>query len=198
MKRILLGFEIMILILLPASGNGFCALKDRLKDPYYDKSLTRFSVRLLYGGVNSSTENKKLQDVRGGGMECEYEKLKASAFFSAMVGLGFITLDDSSTSRLQYLDSLFAKVGFNFIGLSYLNFMELKIGPDIRCFKLEATDNNNRTQSHLGLGMGLNISVEFAIKPKWFVGGGLREGIVNYSNEELQTRFLFLHLQRSF
>ncbi|MGA1823033.1 MAG: hypothetical protein ACMUIP_00125 [bacterium] len=198
MKRLLISFTILLLSLFFWSGNGVCALKDRLNDPYYSKSLTRYSVRLLYGGVNSSTENKRLNDVRGGGFEFEYEKLGSASFFSAMVGLGFITLDDSTSSRLQYLDSPFVKAGFNFIALSYLNFLELKIGPDIRCLNLQATDNNNVAQSHFGVGIGINLSVELSIRPKWAVGGGVREGILNYSNEELQTRFLFLHLQRCF
>lgn len=179
-------------------GSVFCAKKELLVDPYYSESSKKFTIHLLYGGVNSSTANKALNDMRGGGIEFEFEKMSASGFFSGVIGLGYINLDDSSSSREHYLKSPFLKGGFNFFAFSSPRFMNVKLGPDIRLTSVSVTNKNNETESHFGLGFGLNLAIDVSIKPKWFVGGGIREGILNFGNEELTTRYLFLNLQRTF
>ncbi|MEW5803320.1 MAG: hypothetical protein AB1847_14595, partial [bacterium] len=76
--------------------------------------------------------------------------------------------------------------------------LDLRLGPDIRFIQVEVTDKNGMAQSYLGTGMGINLAVNILLKPKWFVGTGIREGILNFGNEELKTRYLFLNLQRLF
>ena len=83
---------------------SFCASKkELLLDEYYFQKFHMIGVRILYGGVNTATSNSIIEDVRGGGIEFEYEKMDASAFFSGIIGAGYISLDDSSAAIDQYL-----------------------------------------------------------------------------------------------
>ncbi|MEW5802763.1 MAG: hypothetical protein AB1847_11745, partial [bacterium] len=115
MKKIGITFW-LVPVLVIFARNGSCALKDRLIDPVYLRNPAAFTFRLSYGGVNSSTgKNRALHDLRGGGLEIEYEKMNASTLFSGVIGLGYLTLDNSSSSVTSYLKGPFLKAGVNFI-----------------------------------------------------------------------------------
>lgn len=197
MKKTGLIFFLLVGLVFLARDGG-CTLKDRLIDPQYpmDPS-SAFACRLSYGGVNSSAGNKALQDVRGFSLEFEYEKVNASNFFSGVIGLGYLSLDNSSSSVTSYVKGTFLKAGINFIAFS-TPLMNLQLGPDIRLIQAGVTDKDGIAQSHLGIGMGVNLAVKISIKPNWFVGTGIREGILDLGNEELKTRYFFLNLQRLF
>ncbi|MEW6379920.1 MAG: hypothetical protein AB1611_09980 [bacterium] len=175
--------------------DGSCALKDRLVDPHYLRPPSAVACRLSYGGVNSSTVSKALHDLRGGSLEFEYEKTGSSNPFSGVIGLGYLNLDNSSASVTAYLKGPFLKAGVNLIAFSSPS-MDFKLGPDIRFIQMEVADKDNSEKSYTGIGMGINLAVNISIKPKWFAGAGIREGILNFGNEELKTRYLFLTLQR--
>lgn len=187
----------IIPFLLILARNGGCAMKERLVDPQYLMNPAALNCRLSYGGVNSSTSNSALQDLRGWSLEFEYEKMNASNLFSGVVGLGYLSLDNSSSLVTSYLKGPFLKAGINFIPFAS-PLMGVRLGPDIRFIQAGVTDKNSVAQSYLGIGLGVNLSVHIPIKPNWFAGTGIREGILNYGNEELKTRYFFLILQRLF
>lgn len=187
---------IVFLLLWPQAGQG--SWQEKLLDPYYASGFSKLTFRLLYGGVNSSATSRHLSDVRGGGLEGEYEKMQASSLLSGVAGFGYLTLDDSSANVQRYIKTFYLKGGCNFLLFSSPSFLNLKAGPDIRLLQVSATGAQSEARSAMGLGLGLNLSFEVSVSPKWFVGGGMHEGMMNFADEELTTRFFSLHLQRDF
>lgn len=194
MKKINAVFLVLSVLMIFAR-DGSCALKERLIDPRYLRTSSAITCRLSYGGVNSSIASTELKDLRGGSLEFEYEKTNASNLFSGTIGLGYINLDNSSASVTAYLKGPFLKAGVNLIAFSS-SFMDFRLGPDIRFIQMGVADKDNSNTSYMGIGMGINLAVNISIKPKWLAGAGIREGILNFGNEELKTRYLFLTLQR--
>ena len=196
--KIILFYILIIAYMQSYTKICFCApKKDLLLDKYYFQKFHMIGMRVLVGGVNNASSNSRLDDVRGGGLEFEYEKMDASAFFSGIVGLGYISLDDSSSAIDKYLKHPFLKAGFNIVPFSVPQFLNLKIGPDIRLIHATFTDKGGQ-ESHMGLGFGINLMVDFSIKKEWFIGGGVREGKLYFHNEDLDTRYFFFQIQRNF
>jgi len=177
----------------------FCSPKNEvLLDDYYFQKFNTYGMRILWGGVNHSAASTALEDVRGGGIEFEYEKMDASAFFSGVIGLGYISLNDSSATKDQYLKYPFVKFGFNFVLFSIREYLNIKLGPDIKLLMATVAEGNDQKESHLGSGFGINLIMDLSIKKDWFLGGGIRQGTLYVRKKDLDTRYLFIQIQRNF